>query len=200
MPPFWLGIVAILVLAMNLGWLPTSGRAPYGYEPRHITGLFILDSILTWDPEALAASLRHLVLPSLTLATGVTAVVVRITRSSMLDVMRADYITFARAKGVPERAVTVKHALRNAMIPTATLVGLEFGSLLGGNMIVETIFSWPGLGRVVVDAIFAQDYPVVQAAVMVYALTYVGMNLITDIVYTVLANGASLSTTKGGPA
>lgn len=186
MPPFWLGIVAILVLAMNLGWLPTSGRAPYGYEPRHITGLFILDSILTWDPEALAASLRHLVLPSLTLATGVTAVVVRITRSSMLDVMRADYITFARAKGVPERAVTVKHALRNAMIPTATLVGLEFGSLLGGNMIVETIFSWPGLGRVVVDAIFAQDYPVVQAAVMVYALTYVGMNLITDIVYTVL--------------
>ncbi|HAI86006.1 MAG TPA: peptide ABC transporter permease [Firmicutes bacterium] len=186
LPAFWLGIVGILVFSMTFGWLPTSGRIAYGMEPRHITGLLTLDALLTGDMTALGNALRHLCLPAAALGLGVAAVVARVTRSSMLDVLGSDYVLFARAKGVPEPAVTTRHALRNAMIPTVTLVGLQFGSLLGGNMIVETIFGWPGLGRVVVDAIFARDYPVVQAAVMVYALTFVGVNLITDLLYTVL--------------
>lgn len=185
-PPFCLGVVAILVFAMGLGWLPTSGRTAFGCEPTCLTGLYVLDSLLTWDLPALVESLRHLLLPAGTLAVGVAAVVARITRSSMLEVMRADYVLFARAKGVPERQVTVRHGLRNALIPTVTLVGLQLGSLLGGNMIVETIFGWPGLGRVVVDSIFAHDYPMVQASVMVYALTFVVVNLLTDVVYTML--------------
>ena len=187
LPAFWLGIVGILVFSMTLRWLPTSGRIPYGLEPRHITtGLLTLDALLTGNMPAFGSALRHICLPAVTLGLGVAAVIARITRSSMLDVLGSDFVLFARAKGVPERAVTIRHALRNAMIPTVTLVGLQFGSLLGGNMIVETIFGWPGLGRVVVDAIFARDYPVVQASVMVYALTFVMVNLITDLIYTVL--------------
>lgn len=186
LPAFWLGIVGILVFSMTLGWMPTSGRIPYGLEPRHITGFLTLDALLTGNVRALGSALRHLCLPAVTLGLGVAAVVARVTRSSMLDVLGSDYVLFARAKGVPELAVTIRHALRNAMIPTVTLVGLQFGSLLGGNMIVETIFSWPGLGRVVVDAIFARDYPVVQASVMVYALTFVMMNLITDLMHAAL--------------
>ena len=186
LPAFWLGIVGILVFSMTLGWMPTSGRIPYGLEPSRITGFLTLDALLTGDMSAFGSALRHLCLPAVTLGLGVAAVVARVTRSSMLDVLGSDYVLFARAKGVPESAVTIRHALRNAMIPTVTLVGLQFGSLLGGNMIVETIFGWPGLGRVVVDAIFARDYPVVQASVMVYALTFVMVNLITDLLYTVL--------------
>jgi len=186
LPGFWLGIVGILVFAMTLGWMPTSGRIPYGLEPRHITGLLTLDALITGNMPALGSALRHLCLPATTLGLGVAAVVARVTRSGMLDVLGSDYVLFARAKGVPESAVTIRHALRNAMIPTVTLVGLQFGSLLGGNMIVETVFGWPGLGRVVVDAVFARDYPVVQASVMVYALTFVLINLVTDVIYTAL--------------
>lgn len=186
LPPFWLGIVGVLIFSMTLGWLPTSGRIAYGLEPTKITGLMILDALITGNLPALGNALKHICLPAITLGLGVAAVVARVTRSSMLDVLSADYVQFARAKGVHERDVTRRHAMRNAMIPTVTLVGLQFGSLLGGNMIVETIFGWPGLGRVVVDAIFARDYPVVQASVMVYALTFVLINLATDIIYTAL--------------
>jgi len=186
MPAFWLGLLGIIVFSLHLGWLPTSGRITYGYEPETITGLFTVDAILTGNIPALVDSLKHLVLPAATLGAGVAGVVARVVRSSMLEVLRADYVLFARAKGVPERSVTVRHALRNALIPTVTVVGLQVGTLLGGNMIVETIFGWPGLGRVVVDAIFSRDYPLVQAAVMVYALTFVLVNLATDVLYTYL--------------
>lgn len=192
LPAFWLGIVGILVFSMILGWLPTSGRIAYGAQPAHVTGLLVLDALITGNLPALGNALKHICLPMITLGLGVAAVVARVTRSSMLDVLSADYVQFARAKGVPERDVTCRHALRNAMIPTVTLVGLQFGSLLGGNMIVETIFGWPGLGRVVVDAIFARDYPVVQASVMVYALTFVLINLVADIIHTVLDPKISL--------
>ncbi|MDD2201637.1 MAG: ABC transporter permease [Firmicutes bacterium] len=192
LPAFWLGIVGVLIFSMTLGWLPTSGRIAYDAQPAHITGMVILDAIITGNLPALGNALKHICLPAVTLGLGVAAVVARVTRSSMLDVISADYIQFARAKGVPEGEVTRRHALRNAMIPTVTLVGLQFGSLLGGNMIVETIFGWPGLGRVVVDSIFARDYPVVQASVMVYALTFVLINLATDIIYTVLDPKISL--------
>lgn len=192
LPAFWLGIVGVLIFSMTLGWLPTSGRIAYGAQPTHITGLVILDAILNGNMPALVNALQHICLPAMTLGLGVAAVVARVTRSSMLDVLNADYVQFARAKGVPEGEVTRRHALRNAMIPTVTLVGLQFGSLLGGNMIVETIFGWPGLGRVVVDSIFARDYPVVQASVMVYAFTFVLINLATDIIYTILDPKISL--------
>lgn len=184
MPAFWLGIVLILIFAVRLKWLPTSGRATYGFVPTHVTGLYVLDSILTGDVPALKDSLRHLVLPSIALGAAPAAVITRVIRSSMLEVMRKDYVTFARAKGVAEWAVILKHVFRNALIPAVTVTGLEIGSLLGGNMVVETIFGWPGMGRLVVDGIFSRDYSLVQGAVMVYGFTFVAVNLIADILYT----------------
>ncbi|MCR4401248.1 MAG: ABC transporter permease [Firmicutes bacterium] len=186
MPGFWFALIGIIVFSLRLGWLPTSGRITYGFEPETITGLFTLDALLTGNFPALRDALRHLVLPAATLGAGVAGVVARVVRSSMLEVLRADYVLFARAKGVAEGAVIVRHALRNALIPAVTVFGIQVGTLLGGNMIVETVFSWPGLGRVVVDAIFSRDYPLVQAAVMVYALTFVAVNLATDVLYTYL--------------
>lgn len=184
MPAFWLGIILMLVFSVHLGWLPTSGRATYGYIPRHLTGFHILDSLLTLNFAALGDSLKHIVLPAVALGAAPAAILTRVVRSSMLEVLHKDYIAFARAKGVPELAVVVKHALRNALIPAVTVLGLEAGALLGGNMIVETIFGWPGIGRLVVDGIFGRDYSLVQGAVMVYALTFVGVNLVSDILYT----------------
>jgi peptide/nickel transport system permease protein len=145
-----------------------------------------LDSLLTGNQAALASSLRHLALPSVTLGAAVAAVVARVLRSSMLESLRADYVKLARAKGAPESTVVLKHALRNALIPTVTVVGLQVGVLLGGNMIVETVFGWPGLGRMVVQAIFDRDFPLVQGAVMVYALVFVVANLAVDVLYTYL--------------
>lgn len=192
MPAFWLGIICIIVFSLHLGWFPTSGRITYGLEPRAVTGLLVLDAVLTGNLPALWDALRHLVLPSVTLGAGMAAVVARVVRSSMLEVLRTDYVLLARAKGVAEMAVVIRHALRNALIPTVTVVGLQVGTLLGGNMIVETIFGWPGLGRLVVDAIFARDYPLVQGSVMVYALTFVLVNLATDVLYTYLNPKISL--------
>jgi len=186
MPAFWLGIIGIIVFSLRLGWFPTSGRITYGMAPATVTGLLTLDALITGDAQALRDALRHLALPAITLGAGVAAVVARVTRSSMLEALKTDYVLFAKAKGVPEVIIVVRHALRNALIPTVTVVGLQMGTLLGGNMIVETIFGWPGLGRIVVDAIFSRDYPLVQAAVMVYALTFVVINLATDIIYTYL--------------
>lgn len=187
MPPFWLGIVLILVFSASLGWFPSHGRLPFaaGLEP--ITGFCILDSILTRNWSALLSTLHHLFLPSLTLGAAMAATVARLIRSSMLEVLRQDYIVLARAKGLPEFTVVMKHALRNALIPTVTVVAIQVGVFLGGNMIVETVFGWPGLGRLVVDAIQRRDFPLVQGAVIVYAFTYVMANLLADILYT-LAN------------
>lgn len=184
MPAFWLGIVLILIFSVNLRWLPTSGRATYGFVPDHVTGFYVLDSILTWNLPALKNSLRHLVLPSIALGAAPSAVITRVVRSSMLECLRKDYITFARAKGVPEWSVVILHAFRNALIPAVTVTGLEIGSLLGGNMVIESIFGWPGMGRLVVDGIFSRDYSLVQGAVMVYGLTFVTVNLLADIIYT----------------
>jgi len=179
MPAFWLGIVLILLFSVRLRWLPVQGRIDYGTELQQVTGLYVLDSLLTRNWTALISSLRHLVLPSVSLGAAVAAIVARVLRSSMVE-------TLARAKGQVEFLVVMKHALRNALIPTVTVVGLQVGALLGGNMIVETVFSWPGLGRMVVQAIFERDFPLVQGAVMVYAFTYVMANLIVDVLYTYL--------------
>jgi peptide/nickel transport system permease protein len=186
MPNFWLGLILILVFCVHLGWFPTSGRLDAHFTLNRITGFLTLDAILAGNWAALWDAVKHLLIPATTLGVAFAAVLARVIRSSMLEVMRMEYVTAARAKGVPETAVIIKHALRNAMIPAVTVAGLEVGKLLGGNMIVETIFSWPGLGRLVVSSIFSRDYVVVQSAVMLYALTYVMANLTVDVVYTYL--------------
>ena len=186
MPGFWLGIVLILIFAVSLRWLPVQGRLSSEITLQQITGFYVIDSILTRNWPALSSSVRHLILPSITLGAAVAAIVARVLRSSMLEVLRSDYVQLARAKGAPEWLVIIKHALRNALIPTVTVVGLQVGVLLGGNMIIETVFGWPGLGRLVVDAIFNRDFPLIQGAVMVYALTFILANLIVDVLYTYL--------------
>jgi peptide/nickel transport system permease protein len=186
MPAFWLGIILILLFSVRLKWLPVQGRITYGIEIQDITGLYVVDSILTGNVEGLVSSIEHLILPSIALGAAVAAIVARVLRSSMVETLRQDYVTLARAKGQKESLVVMKHALRNALIPTVTVVGLQIGTLLGGNMIVETVFSWPGLGRMVVKAIFERDFPLVQGSVMVYAFTFVLANLIVDVLYTYL--------------
>lgn len=192
MPSFWLGILLLMIFSVNLKWLPVQGRLGLGIHLEEVTGLYVLDSILTGNKEALVSSLKHLALPSITLGAAVAAVIARVLRSSMLETLRSDYVVLARAKGASERRVVLWHALRNALLPTVTVVGLQIGVLLGGNMIVETVFSWPGLGRTVVNAIFDRDFPLVQGAVMVYALTFVLSNLLVDILYTYLNPKISL--------
>jgi peptide/nickel transport system permease protein len=184
MPAFWLGILLALVFAVRLRWLPVTGRIAYDAGLRSVTGLYVLDSILTGNWPALLSSLTHLLLPSIALGAATAAMVARVLRSSMIETLRSDYVQLARAKGVPEAWVVMKHALRNALIPTVTVVGLQFGVLLGGNMIVEEVFAWPGLGRLAVHAIFSRDFPLVQGVVMVYALTFVLANLAVDVLYT----------------
>ena len=186
MPAFWFGLLLILFLAVDARALPTSGRidSTIGLQP--VTGFMVVDSLLAQNWGALLSVLRHLIMPALTLGVVFAAVLVRTIRSSMLDAMRRQYITTARAKGVSETVVIVKHALRNALIPAVTVAGLQVGELLGGNMIVETVFAWPGVGRLVVNSIFAKDYVVVQAAVMLYAITYVAANLVVDVAYAAL--------------
>lgn len=186
MPDFWLGLVMILLLGVKLRWLPISGRIPWGMEPESITGLYVVDALLTGNGASLKAALRHLLLPAVTLGTSMAALTMRVTRSAMLEVIAQDYITFARAKGLSGTQVVVGHALKNALIPTVTVVTLNVGILLGGNMIVESVFAWPGLGRLVVESIFSRDYTVVQAAVLIYAVTYVVMNFLADVLYTML--------------
>ncbi|HBY96652.1 MAG: ABC transporter permease [Ardenticatenaceae bacterium] len=186
MPAFWLGIILILIFSVKLRWLPVQGRIATDAGLHQVTGFYVLDSLLTGNRTALVSSLKHLILPSISLGAAVAAIVARVLRSSMLEILRADYVKLARAKGASEPVVVIKHALRNALIPTVTVVGLQVGVLLGGNMIVETVFGWPGLGRLVVDAIFNRDFPLVQGAVMVYALTFVVANLVVDVLYTYL--------------
>ncbi len=186
MPIFWLGLMLIIVFAVNLHWLPVAGRIDIGLEPQHITGFYILDSILTRDWAALQSALAHLVLPAVALASYSTAIIARMTRSTMLEVIRQDYIRTARAKGLSETLVIYKHALRNALIPIVTVIGLQLGILLGGAVLTETVFSWPGIGFFLVSGILAADYPVVQGAVILWATVFVLTNLVVDILYAFL--------------
>jgi peptide/nickel transport system permease protein len=186
MPAFWFGLLLILFLAVNARLLPTSGQIDPAIAVPRVTGLLIADTLLAGNGAALKSVLLHLLLPALTLGVVFAAVLARTVRSSMIEALHRPYVKTARAKGLPESAVVIKHALRNALIPAITVAGLQIGELLGGNMIVETVFGWPGVGRLVVNSIFARDYVVVQAAVMLYAITYVAANLAVDIAYTFL--------------
>ncbi|ATZ61734.2 MAG: ABC transporter permease [Methanosarcinales archaeon Met12] len=158
MPNFWLGLLLILFFSVHLGWLPVFGRG----------------------------GIEHLILPAITLGTGMAAITTRLMRSSMLEVLRQDYIRTARAKGLSEKVVINKHALKNALIPVVTVVGLQFGFLLEGAVIVEVIFAWPGVGRLLVDSIFARDFPVIQGCILFIAVMFVLVNLLVDISYAYL--------------
>ena len=186
MPIFWLGIMLILLFAAYLGWFPISGRLDYTIEISRLTNLHLVDAVISKNWGAFDNALRHLVLPAVTLSTVPLAIIARMTRSSLLEVLRQDYVRTARAKGMAEIQVVTRHALRNAFIPIVTVIGLNVGSLLGGAILTETIFAWPGVGRLVVDAIFARDYPLVQGAVLVIAIVFVLVNLVVDLSYAYL--------------
>ena len=186
LPGFWFGLLLILVFGVTLQILPVSGRSDFDSNIVPITHFLLIDTVLAGNPKAFWDALLHLIMPALTLGLPMAAILMRVTRTSMLDVLRQDYVMFAEAKGLRPMRVLFRHALKNALIPTVTVAALEVGSLLGGSMIVETVFGWPGLGRLVVDSIFTRDYPLVQAAVLLYALIYVLLNFIADILYTVL--------------
>lgn len=186
MPSFWLGLLLIIVFSVKLKILPVTGRANYGYGLTSITNFLLIDAVVTGNWGALGDAIRHLLLPAITLGSYMAALTMRVTRSSMLEVLSREYIRTAWAKGLSHKVVILKHAMRNALGPTVTVVTLNIGILLGGNMIVESVFGWPGLGRLVINAVYTRDYPLVQGAVLIYALTYVVMNFIADLLYAVL--------------
>ncbi|AWK50823.1 peptide ABC transporter permease [Clostridium beijerinckii] len=183
MPIFWLGLILIVIFSVGLHILPVSGRATIGMEPVKITGLYLLDSLMAGNMTAFWDSLKHLVLPVIALASYSTAIIARMTRSAMLEVLGQDYIRTARSKGLVENVVIKSHGLRNALIPVTTVIGLQLGSLLGGAVLTETVFSWPGIGSYTIDAILKSDYPVVQGAVMIMAVVFVLVNLFVDLLY-----------------
>jgi peptide/nickel transport system permease protein len=183
-PVFWLGLILIGLGYYQLGWFPGGGRLDlFVSPPANRTGLYVVDSLLSADWTALRSSLAHLVLPALTLGYFSTAVVARMTRSSMLEVLAQEYIRTARAKGLREGIVIVRHALRNALIPTVTILGVTFGSLLSGAVLTETIFSWPGLGRYATASAVSLDFPAVLGVTLLAAIVYPIANLVVDIAY-----------------
>lgn len=186
MPIFWLGLMLIYLLSVKFPILPMMGRITMGLEAPPVTGLVVIDTLIAGQLGAFLDSLRHLILPSFTLATIPMAVVARITRSSMLEVLNKDYVRTARAKGLDEMIVILRHALRNAFLPVVTVLGLNLGLLLGGAVLTETIFSWPGLGRYVVDSLMARDYAAVQSCILIFAVVMALINLFVDLVYVIL--------------
>jgi peptide/nickel transport system permease protein len=186
MPIFWLGLMLLLLFGAWLDWLPIGGLMPTGLDVPRVTGMTVLDSLLAGRPDLLWTSLQYLVLPAVTLATIPLAMITRITRSEMLATAGLDHVRTARAKGMPERRVVVRHILRNALIPVVTVIGLQAGLLLSGAVLTETIFALPGLGRLMVDSILNRDYPVVQAGALFIALVFVLVNLAVDFCYALL--------------
>ncbi len=186
MPVFWWGLILIMFFSVNLGWTPVSGRISIEYDVARVSGFLLVDSWLSGEEGAFSSALAHLLLPAVVLGTSSLAVVARMTRSSMLEVLREDYVRTARAKGLSPVRVVVVHALRNALIPVLTVVGMQTGSLLAGAVLTETIFSWPGIGKWLIDSIARRDYPVVQAGILISALTFIAVNLFVDILYGVV--------------
>jgi len=177
-PNFWLGIMLILLVSVRFGWLPASGFVPIG--------------------ESLTGNLARMIMPALVLGTGLSAVLMRQTRNAMIEVLSADYVRTARAKGLARKAVVLRHALRNALIPVVTILGLQMGALMGGAVVTEQIFVVPGFGRLIVEAVFTRDYPVVQGVVLITASSYVLINLLVDVSYTVLNPRIRIRGTAGG--
>jgi len=187
MPVFWIGLILILVFYFRLDWLPGAGRLSlFTYAPPRVTGMYLFDSALAGQWSTFFEALKHILLPAIVLGYSATASVARITRASMLDVLRQDYIRTAKAKGLKRKVVTYRHALKNSLIPTVTIIGLVFGSLLEGAVLTETVFSWPGLGRYITTGLLSLDYPSVMGGTLYIAFIYCLANLIVDIIYALL--------------
>jgi len=182
-PNFWLGLLLLLVFYYKLGWAVPGRVSPIVGAPRHITGLYLLDSLLTANFSAFLSSLKHIVVPAFTLGFFGIGIICRLTRSGVLDVLRKDYITAARARGIPERTVIYKHVLRNALIPTVTVVGVLYGAMLAGAIVVEAVFAWPGLGYFMYLSIFKADQPAIMGGALLIAIIYSVINLFVDISY-----------------
>ncbi len=186
MPIFWWGLLLILTFSVGLGWTPVSGRIAIQYDIVPVTGFMLVDALFSSDKGAFRSALSHLILPAVALGTIPLAVIARMTRSSMLEVLREDYVRTARAKGAGRFRVVAIHALRNALIPVVTTIGLQVGTLLAGAILTETIFSWPGVGKWLVEAIHRRDYPAVQGGILMTATIIIGVNLIVDALYGVI--------------
>ena len=197
MPIFWLGILFIIFFSGTLHWLPSSGRIDPLMQPASITNFYLIDSLISNNMDAFVDALRHLVLPASALAMYSMAIIARMTRSSMLETLQQDYIRTARAKGISEGKVIRKHALRNGLIPIVTVIGLQLGSLLGGAVLTETVFSWPGIGAYTIACILKSDFPVVQGVVLLIACIFVLVNLIVDVIYAFLDPRIKYSKSEG---
>lgn len=189
MPIFWWGMMLIMLVSVQLNLTPVSGRISdtvFLDDTLPLTGFMLIDTAIWGEQGDFIDALMHMILPAIVLGTIPLAVIVRMTRSSMLEVLGEDYIRTARAKGLSKGSVNIKHALRNAMLPVSTVIGLQFGSLLGGALLTETVFAWPGIGKFAVDCVLKSDFPVVQGIVLLVAVIFVIMNLVVDIVYAYL--------------
>lgn len=186
LPIFWLGLMLQWSFSIELGWLPTTGREDARDPVSAITNLYLVDTLLQGRLDQFATVVKHIILPSLALATIPMAIIARMTRATMLEVMRSDYVRTARAKGLRMFWVVYKHSLKNAIIPVLTVIGLQTGLLLGGAILTETIFGWPGIGRYLYDAIGYRDYPVIQSGILIIAGIFVLINLIVDLLYVVV--------------
>jgi ABC-type dipeptide/oligopeptide/nickel transport system permease component len=183
MPSFWLGIMLILVVSGYFNWLPSSGRSTYGVAQGSETGFYIFNSLLSGNAKAAWDGIRYIIMPAIALGTGMMGLVMRVTRSSVLEIMSEDYVRTARAKGLGESRVLWRHVLRNALVPVITVVGLELGTLLSGSIIVETVFSWPGSGSLLIAGIQSRDYPLITGTVLTYTVAFVAINFAIDILY-----------------
>ena len=186
MPSFWFGIMLILLFAGILNILPSAGRDTYGIAGPRITGFYIFDSAIEGNWAGVRDGVEHVFLPALALGSNMLGILMRVTRSSVLEVMHEDYVVTARAKGLEERKVLWRHVVRNALIPVITVVGLELGTLLSGSIIVETVFSWPGSGSLLIIALNARDHPLVTGLVLVYTTAFVAINFLIDVLYAVI--------------
>ena len=186
MPVFWLGLVLIYFFSVSLDILPVSGRLGYEFSIDHVTGFYLIDSLLANDMDAFWDALKHLLLPSIALGTIPMAIIARMTRSSMIEVMKEDYIRTARAKGCSMFQVVMVHALRNAMMPVITVIGLMLGTLFAGAILTETTFSWPGIGKWIVNAVYQRDFPIIQSSTLIIASMFIAVNLVVDLLYALI--------------
>jgi peptide/nickel transport system permease protein len=186
LPNFWLGIMLIYFLGGQLNLLPVAGRVEYGIEIKTITRLYLVDSLITGNMAAFWSTVQHLLMPAVTLGTALAAIVTRITRSSVLEVMRQDYVMTARAKGLSERVVIWRHILRNALISVITILGLQLGALLNGSVITETVFSYPGIGDLLIQSIAVRDYWLTQVLILFFGVIYFVVNMLVDFLYTLV--------------
>jgi peptide/nickel transport system permease protein len=186
LPIFWLGLMFQWAFSIELGWLPTTGRENVRDPVTAITNFYLIDSLLQGRPDQFVTVLKHLIMPSAALATIPMAIIARMTRATMLEVMKSDYVRTARAKGLRMFWVVYKHSLKNAIIPVLTVIGLQTGLLLGGAILTETIFGWPGIGRYLYEAIAYRDYPVIQSGILLIAAIFVLINLVVDLLYVLV--------------